>query len=1276
MAAEAINQKTRIELKKLAGVESLSAAQIREILQRSAGWISNFYAEAAGDKKVKGDFAIEGFSYGGEFDLSTAADILNGIAPPRGKVPFLFLSDLVNFVEQIRTSLSSNNISISSTQRQELDRLESTFKLVGVEPAGDKVSIEDLQRIEYIDYSRRIVERIKLIYLILAPSIAPEEKIEEEIAETTPSVTSTSTGGLGLAGLFPGQKKPQETERGGGEAESSQSREPKKTQEPNTDTTPIKISELDPQSRLYLQSLSIITINQALNRYFNEASLAKIGLPPGTQVTFDQLPLDVRRQLMDRAFLQVENLLLSGQFSLDSLIREQSKRINFSNQAALGLLMDVHGLKLLNDSVREIAKDGQKAAAKIKANEKEKLTNDKLSPRIKNDKENSTNTAQAQAILQQKQDEGQSNQDFARKIESELNIVQDEGRLEQIFGEKIRQIIGNQDNFKIKLITDNVRPLIEVFIQQGLPPEYLIPDPKNFDYNRFVNIFGTSIERSEFNNHREELANLIIFYWKRKRIIWASEIRQEFAQEKYTPEEAQQLLKEISKNPQKIAQLRNLGTLNLTYGGREIAEKLAGSANAKVDGAEVNQFIGQQQDLIKKNLEEQLAKMSEAEQQKTLKVYFDFYLPGYTIQEYSIQIFQTQVLPQINPMDFYMLQANETLGTSIFERATNFARNNAFYQNGDGWAQQAFASNSNYQSTDFMDSALGQQSKKLATKALSEGLYLALDAAGGWGEALRAAEAAVPLVKQLKEKLIEMGLEKVLEFIKKNWPWLLGLGILAALGSMLPLLLILAPAAIFLRNAWGGIKDFFTGGGKAINQISEGIGGFGKQGLTAQATQNQVATTQAAQGLKTLTSGISSGAMITAGQAVIATVGASTIFMYVYQTSLNSAFLTDFPFNDPNAAGINSVEKTSKYAEISKTAVIKSGCPSPESNGTKCENPSFPVSIEYTVTIKPKEDFSLQITNIEDTIKFKQSKKAWEDAGQSPPNIPTEKVLDFEYFKGIIGQQGGLSNTSLSPTTTPTLGVGNPNPTTPIPSGSSENIIIEAGSSLTFTYTLDNLSSDYNHTAILNTIEVNFYYQNSYMSGTDNVITAARVCLGECSAGAGCWPTTGNISQLPFGQGIPDDDASHRPPESGGYADAYDITDSDGPDDVVRMVYTTFPGSLCFIKCSDTGYGCYFILTFDDNGTSRKLLFAHFESANSQLSQPNSCMNVDEGFAIGLMGNRGNSTGKHLHYEVDFNGAFYSPSSRNFSILETLVPEADNGNYPPKNGDNVTTCYE
>ena len=397
---EDINQNTRIKLKKLAGVDSLSAGQISEVLQKSIDWIRNFYNEAAGHKKVKGNFAIEGFSYGGEFDLSTAKDIENGTVPVDGKEPFLFLSDLVNFVEQIRTSLTSNKISINSAQRVELDRLENTFSLIGVSPAEEKISLEELQKIEDYESSRQIIERIRLIYAILQPSLGVEATQPAETSSAEEGLDRKQGSGAGI--IWPSTTKNEE----GAEA-AGQETEPRPPDESPKQAPPLKISELDPQAKLYLQSLSIITINQALSRYFNEASLANIGLPPGTVITFDKLPFAIRQQLLDRAFAQVENLLLSWQFSLDKLISEPAERINFSNKTALNLLMDVHGLNLLNAAVRDIAQGGQ---VQILANEKEALAADQLGPRAKNDttEENVLTSQKAEELLTTQQKDRKS----------------------------------------------------------------------------------------------------------------------------------------------------------------------------------------------------------------------------------------------------------------------------------------------------------------------------------------------------------------------------------------------------------------------------------------------------------------------------------------------------------------------------------------------------------------------------------------------------------------------------------------------------------------------------------------------------------------------------------------------------------------------------------------------------------------------------------------------------------------------------------------------------
>ena len=270
-----------------------------------------------------------------------------------------------------------------------------------------------------------------------------------------------------------------------------------------------------------------------------------------------------------------------------------------------------------------------------------------LGPRANNEstEENILTSQAAEELLTTQQ----SQPDFAKIIESELNIIQDENYLEQAFLEKLIKITKAQDRSRMSLVVENVRPLIEVFIQQGLPPEFLIPDARNFDYNRFVNLFGNSLDRQDFDAHREELANLIIFYWKRKRAIYINLVGRELGLEKYTPEQAQQLFEEIKKDPQKLAALRKLGVLNLNQGGRQITEQLAGLVNP--DSREVLLFQKQQQALLENYLLTEISQLSKTEQQTTLKIFFDYYTPGTVYQEYNLTIFQEQIIPQINPME-------------------------------------------------------------------------------------------------------------------------------------------------------------------------------------------------------------------------------------------------------------------------------------------------------------------------------------------------------------------------------------------------------------------------------------------------------------------------------------------------------------------------------------------------------------------------------------------------------------------------------------------------
>jgi hypothetical protein len=180
--------------------------------------------------------------------------------------------------------------------------------------------------------------------------------------------------------------------------------------------------------------------------------------------------------------------------------------------------------------------------------------------------------------------------------------------------------------------------------------------------------------------------------------------------------------------------------------------------------------------------------------------------------------------------------------------------------------------------------------------------------------------------------------------------------------------LLLAPGYFLLRNGLFGSRGLLGAAGKSLGGAGGASGGILHSNVSAQ----QQIESQLPHGAKSLLSQHYSTAMQTAGRAVLITFGTTATLVLIYQTSLNSAFLTDFPFNESE---INkSVEKTSKYAEMKKTARIVKGVLILK---TTALNVKIPFSTLHRIHRhrKPKEDFSLQINNITDQIKFKQSKK-------------------------------------------------------------------------------------------------------------------------------------------------------------------------------------------------------------------------------------------------------------------------------------------------------------
>lgn len=401
--------------------------------------------------------------------------------------------------------------------------------------------------------------------------------------------------------------------------------------------------------------------------------------------------------------------------------------------------------------------------------------------------------------------------------------------------------------------------------------------------------------------------------------------------------------------------------------------------------------------------------------------------------------------------------------------------------------------------------------------------------------------------------------------------------------------------------------------------IHSGIQPGATSATTATATAPATATATATAPAATTTATVFNPATA----AVSYTTGSSAVFATITTMLIGSSLLADFPpgsayTNDPNV-------KLSYYADLEKT--VETGCPD-----NKCpEITSGTLEVTYIITLKPKgEGTCITVTEINDIIKTRYSKKKYEELGKPLPSKP-DREKHLEDFSDL------LSTDPNDPRNT-----------------------ICSGETLTFSYT-ETFDKSYNHALITNTFEAKFYWKNSTGEGNDSVMTGASFCIGDCAMESGCWPATGSVSQAPF-----------SPNWSHAKMDAFDIAAGIG-----TPLYAIFPGELCPGN-SDSGYGNHAILTAAE-GT---FLYGHM----SEVYLEGSCKHVEAGETVGLMGNTGNSTGPHLHFEIAHNGGWFRASPP--SLLhhpgdpsQGILPPSDDGTKPitpalESKYLHVTSCYD
>lgn len=329
------------------------------------------------------------------------------------------------------------------------------------------------------------------------------------------------------------------------------------------------------------------------------------------------------------------------------------------------------------------------------------------------------------------------------------------------------------------------------------------------------------------------------------------------------------------------------------------------------------------------------------------------------------------------------------------------------------------------------------------------------------------------------------------------------------------------------------------------------------------------------------------------------------------QNTAQGAFLNPLP-----TIGDNDI---SPYVEIQKVAV----------EGTQFDTPT---DITYAIRIKARQGYSITLTEAPtDEFEIRVNPNGPAGNTTTPTGIPISP--EYEVFHSALSQYVGRTIDSQN-----YLELG----TYRVPFGTNPG------------------DNNYNDANILNKFGITFTVTVTDPNavppegeGPQTAFTAEVVCFGECpQAAGGCWPTSGIITQMPFG---PDSHARLRD-------DAYDIAN------VIRTrIYAPYGGTVT-LRQDPSGYGNYVRLDAD---TGRSFVFGHMDDYADGLG---SGTTVAPGDFLGYMGNTGfviggQGGGVHLHYEIDQNGAFGAGTPP--SQLTPIVPDPQ-----ASVGDPVRSCYD
>ncbi|NCN87496.1 MAG: M23 family metallopeptidase [Candidatus Pacebacteria bacterium] len=430
-----------------------------------------------------------------------------------------------------------------------------------------------------------------------------------------------------------------------------------------------------------------------------------------------------------------------------------------------------------------------------------------------------------------------------------------------------------------------------------------------------------------------------------------------------------------------------------------------------------------------------------------------------------------------------------------------------------------------------------------------------------------------------------------------------------------------ATGGIFSGNVGSWMGNI--GGGSSSSSSSSSSGGYGTAGTSGSGTFSPLSGkadgSTIGSGDSTLGSGSSS-----VGQSILSTTAGQAVTA-LGATAIGGGILVTAAIHSAFLMNVPEVnlefEGSSKYAILEKKAL----------EGTEFDDPT---EITYELSITAREGYELVISAPpDDEFSF--------DCNEETRNIdcPTDtNSPEFSNYRDFVSKLVDLEGTVVSPGEK-------------IPVGS---------------YSVP-FNGNYDDASVKNTFTVNFQVnEEGIIVGEESAKATEQICFGECPAlKEGCWPTNGEITVTPYYQEITKGFATHA------NVDSFDIAGQAG-----SPIYSTSDGEACFYTPPagfDDLYGKHVLV----KSGSYALFYAHLSSLEGESG---TCTNVSAGTKIGTLGNTGNSTGPHLHWEMRIlSGDRYTsripnqgPGMASQTLLEQHSPLTGKGTL----NEPVNTCYD